>query len=254
MDNIFCNKDYLVDIHKVTMILDLTLNSRGLKTNHQGTFPRFGFVWYDPRRITNIVSQALVEDMKYDVECDKKQKQFVVSAKKGSIYFCKSPEGLYYMPLEKAKKGVTLVDTVEENKQGYTQWQRARADKAKRLYEMIGFPSIKDFRTIFQMNGIKNCPVTVDDIKMCEKIYGPNIYVLKGKSACTKPKVVVKDYIEIPKEIMMKNKEIELCADIMYIQQVMFLVTVSKHLKFLTIVPINACSKKLLCEAFDDTF
>ena len=173
-----------------------------------------------------------------------------MSGKKESMYFQKSPEGLYYMPLETSKKEVTLVDTVEENKQGYTQHQIARADKAKRLYEMIRFPSMKDYKTIIQMNGIKNCPVTVDNIKMSQKIYKRNIHVLKGKSVHTKPKVVVKDYIEICKEIKMKNEDIEPCADIMYIQKVIFLVIVSKHLKFLTIVPI----KKLLCEAFDDTF
>ena len=140
-------------------------------------------------------------------------------------------------PVQRA--GVTLVETVEENKLGFSERQIARAEQAKRLYEMIGFPSMKDFKTIIQMNGIRNCPITIDDIKNCEKIFGASVPALKGKSVRTKPKVVVKDYIDVPKEIKMRNEDIELCADILYIQKVMFLATVSKHLKFLTIVPIN---------------
>ena len=45
-----------------------------------------------------------------------------------------------------------------------------------------------------------------------------------------------------------------MCTDIMYIQQVMFLVIISELLKVLTIMHKNAYSKKLLCEAFDNTF
>ena len=52
----------------------------------------------------------------------------------------------------------------------------------------------------------------------------------------------------------MKNQDIELCADIMFVQQQVFLVTVSKHIKFHTIVPINNRNKLTLCEAFDQTF
>ena len=212
-------------------------------------------MWYDPQGITNIVSQARVEDKGYDVEYDKNNKKYIVTGKKGQIYFNRSPEGLYVMPLTKIKKkGVTLVETVEDNKVGYSKRQIDRADVARKLYEMIGFPSIQDFKTIVQMNGIKNCPITIDDIKRCEAIYGPSVYALKGKSVRTRPKIVIKDYVEIPKEIKLRNQEIELCADIMYIQKVMFLVTVSKNLKFLTIIPINERSKKLLCDGFDQTF
>ena len=104
------------------------------------------------------------------------------------------------------------------------------------------------------MNGIRNCPITVDDIKNFEKIYGVNVPVLKGKSVRTKPQPVVKDYVEVPTELKQKNIAVELCADVMYIQGVTFLVTISKHLKFYTIVPLNSRSKKLLCDAFDQTF
>ena len=122
------------------------------------------------------------------------------------MYFKKSPEGLYFTPIEMVQKnGVTLLSTVEANKKGYTKQQIARAELAKRLYEMIEFPSMKDFKTVLQMNGIRNCPITVEDLKICIEIFGPNIAALKGKSVRTKPKVVVKDYIDVPKDLTQES-------------------------------------------------
>ena len=89
---------------------------------------------------------------------------------------------------------------------------------------------------------------------MCEDIYGLNIYTLKGKSVRTKPKVVLNDYIKVPPKIKVQNQDVELCADIIYIQGIPFLATISKHIKFFTIIPIASCSKALLCDAFDQTF
>ena len=61
---------------------------------------------------------------------------------------------------------------------------------------------------------IKNCPVTLEDIEVANKIYGPDVAVLKGKSVRKKPIPVIKDYVEIPKEIKEIHQEVELCADI----------------------------------------
>ena len=80
------------------------------------------------------------------------------------------------------------------------------------------FPSIQDLKTMIQMNAIKNCPVTIEDIKLCEKICGRSIPSLKGKTVRRPPKITVNDYIEIPRELKLRNQKIELCADLMYIQ------------------------------------
>jgi hypothetical protein len=37
------------------------------------------------------------------------------------------------------------------------------------------------------MNSIKNNPVTTEDIEIAEKIFGPDIPSLKGKTTCRKP-------------------------------------------------------------------
>ena len=101
---------------------------------------------------------------------------------------------------------------------------------------------------------IKNCPITQEDIDMSEKIYGTDVFALKGKTTRSKPKLTIQDYIEIPSELKSAHQGINLCADLMYIQGIIFLVTVSKNIKFITIKCIPSQSKSLLCEAFDQTF
>jgi hypothetical protein len=81
----------------------------------------------------------------------------------------------------------------------------------------VGTPTMENFKSLLQMNVIKNCPVTVNDINIAEKIFGPDVSSLKGKSTRRKPKPVRKDLIEIPAELIMKHHDIELCMDTMYV-------------------------------------
>jgi hypothetical protein len=61
---------------------------------------------------------------------------------------------------------------------------------------MHGTPSINDFKTILRINTITNNPVTTKDIKIAEKIFGPDIGALKGKTTrCEPPAPVVNDYV-----------------------------------------------------------
>ena len=98
-------------------------------------------MWYQSKAITNIISQSGKEDKGYKVQYQ--PGKYIVSGKKGKIYFKRIPQGLYILKLSPIQKqGVTLVETVEENKKGYTQRQIARADRARHLQETIMFPSI----------------------------------------------------------------------------------------------------------------
>ena len=97
-----------------------------------------------------------------------------------------------------------------------------------------------DFKNILKSNLIQNCPVNIQDVMNCEVIYGPDVYTLKGKSTRSKPLPIVSNYVEKPKELKAKHKFVELCADVMYIQGITFLVTVSKRLKFMTVKKLKS--------------
>jgi hypothetical protein len=123
--------------------------------------------------------------------------------------------------------------TVEENKSLYTKRQVEQAEAARKLYQIIGFPSLRDYKHPVQTNRIKNFPVTLEDIKICEKIFGPDIYAMKGKTTRKTTKQVINDYVEVPKELVEAHKHVVLCMDIMYIDGVPLLTTVSKYIKYI---------------------
>ena len=54
-----------------------------------------------------------------------------------------------------------------------------QAKKTKVLYNMLGYPSIKDFKNIIRSNMIMNCLITKDDIYATEEIFEPKIHALK---------------------------------------------------------------------------
>jgi hypothetical protein len=84
------------------------------------------------------------------------------------------------------------------------------------------------------MNSIKNNPVTTEDIEIAEKIFGPDIPSLKGKTTRRKPVPVIEDYIDIPKELVSAQHSIMLCIDVMKVNGVPFLTTISKNIHYHT--------------------
>jgi hypothetical protein len=104
---------------------------------------------------------------------------------------------------------------------------------------IVGTPTMENFKSLLRMNVIKNCPVTVEDINIAEKIFGPDVSSLKGKSPRRKPKPVRKDLIEIPKELIMKHHDIKLCMDTMYVNGCGMLTAIDRTCKYQSLVPIE---------------
>jgi hypothetical protein len=73
------------------------------------------------------------------------------------------------------------------------------------------------------MNTIKNNPVTLEDVKISEMIFGSDIGRIKVNTTRIKPIPVVSDYIEIPQELIEKQQDITLCIDTMFINEIVFL-------------------------------
>ena len=94
-------------------------------------------------------------------------------------------------------------------------------------------PTMRDLKAIM-LNEIQNNPVTINDVKMAEKIHGPDISVLKGKTTRSKPARVTTDLVEIPRLFVDRNRRVNLCVDVVWICGLAFLSSISKHIMYRT--------------------
>jgi hypothetical protein len=140
---------------------------------------------------------------------------------------------------QKEDSASNLISTVAENRKGYTLRQFERAKEARKLYHIVGTPTMNNFKSLLWMNVIQYCPVTVEDVNISEKIFGPDMSSIKGKSMKRKPKPVRSDLIEIPKEIFIKHHDIDLCTDAMYVHACGMLTAIDRTIKFQSLVPMN---------------
>jgi hypothetical protein len=265
--SIFCNKDLVDDIYKVDEMMILKTNGGDLITDHKAMVKDFGEVWFNPNAVTNIFSMAEMEN-KYKISYN--TGEFIVHLPHTNAIFKRDSSGLYsfkppntssllYPGTESpeqfnAFQDQTPMDSVEENKKMFTDRQVERAKKARQLYHALGTPSTKDFKAIITMNAIKNLPVTIDDVNLAEKIFGPDIGALKGKTTRHKPCPVVSDYIEIPSELIDNHHNVTLCIDTIKINGLSFLTTISRNIMYRTVEWVENKTPKSYRSALSNVF
>jgi hypothetical protein len=132
--------------------------------------------------------------VRYDSDNDN---QCVVVQPKKQVVFQQSGSGLYYH--NNTNRVVVMVNTVEDNREGYTDRAYSTAKQARRALGMVGYPSEKDFKHMVSSNMIRNYPVTPKDIIAANNIFGPNAACMKGKTVRATQDPVLTEYVEIPK-------------------------------------------------------
>jgi hypothetical protein len=160
------------------------------QSNQEATVPGFGKGYYDADAIANIFGFLDLKKkhrITYDSE---KEDAFLVYMGNKILKFECSPEGLYQMEvsegykqdLKEPKNGTSnLISTIAENRKGYTLRQFERAKDARKLHHIVGTPTMEKCKSLLRMNIIQNCPVTVEDVNIADKIFGPDMSSLKGK-------------------------------------------------------------------------
>ena len=128
-----------------------------------------------------------------------------------------------------------LVNTVDDNREGFTRREYEGAKAVWRALGLVRYPLEQDFTNTVSSNMIVNFPVRPQDIKNADKIFSPDVPSIKSKSVMRRPEAVVSDYFEILEEILSMNTGLEVSADVMFINNLAFLVSVSKLIKFTTI-------------------
>jgi hypothetical protein len=242
----YSNPDLLTNIHEVRGSLTIHTQTDKAVTKMRGTVPGYGEVWYCPDGIANILSLANVAktmEVKFD---SANGNQFEVKKTNGKTrVFKQSEHGLYYFDMRSARQGhelshgygsTILLNTVAQNKAKYTASDYLRAVKARTIQKRIGRPSPKRYMELANGGRILNCDVTGQDILNAEDIFGPDIGSLKGKTVRTTSDVVRSGgLVPIPATIMSQYQKVILCVDVMKINKMPFLVSISRAIKFGTV-------------------
>jgi len=100
---------------------------------------------------------------------------------------------------------------------------------------MVGNPTDKEFKGMVCEKLITNCPVTVQDVENANRIFGPDLANLRGKTIRTKPEHVRIEYVQIPRDFVELHNYVTLVADVKFVNGLPFLITSSRGLSLVTI-------------------
>ena len=264
------NPDLITNIKPSKTTLAMATNAGTKKMDVEGNIIGYGSAWFDSTQMANIFGFSHMAD-KYRIQYDNTNGDdtFKVHTETGIVQFKRTNEGLYaYKPTENYLEQVAetknmtppttpgamqinnMVTTVKENRMGYTERQFKDAKRARQLYHNIGCPTVENFKQLLRQNIIEDCPVTIDDVNIAEKIFGPDVGAMKGKTTRRKPTRVKQDWVEIPPELL-QQRNLTLCFDIMYVNGMPMLTAIDREIRFRSLVPLNGRTADDIYEALD---
>ena len=228
--NQIANPSLLANIRKTKNPITVHCNNGSSYTNLEGDLGRMT-VYHNPYGIVNVLllkSTKAKHRVTYNSwDCDG---VFKVHTKDGIVEFKPSEKGLHYHNTSEDSSNFEcmLVNTVRDNFEGHTKHDIAKAKESRRLQGMVGNPTDKEFKGMVREKLItKNCPVTVQDVENANRIFGPDLANLRGKTIRTKPEHVHIEYVQIPRDFVELHKYVTLVADVMFVNGLPFLVTSS---------------------------
>jgi hypothetical protein len=146
------------------------------------------------------------------------------------------------------QQSTLLINTIENNSLKYSSRDYSQAVLARKLQRSIGRPSLKSYLRIIDDNLLQNCPVTRRDVMIAEHIFGPDVGSLKGKTVRQYPATVKIQVTSVPESIMSQYSEVTVGGDIMFVNRIPFLVSISRHIYFATAEAIPNQQQKTLLQ------
>jgi hypothetical protein len=215
--DVFCNSALQEDIHEAATYMTIHCNAGRTSTNLKGTLPGYGYVWFHPEGIANVLSLSRVRDAGYCITYDSTgTNEFIIHKPNGDCrVFKESPTRLFYS--DTTDTGILLINTVAENREHYTDRDYQRAKLARQIQQTIGRPNTKHFIQIIENNLLPKVPITKADIIAAENIFGPDLGSLKAKTVRQKGIHVNPTLEHVPPTIMELYQNITPAGDIMFI-------------------------------------
>jgi hypothetical protein len=100
------------------------------------------------------------------------------------------------------------------------------------LQRIIGRPSTRGYLLIVETSQLPNCPIGCKDIAAAEEIFGPDLGTLKGKTVQRGGEHVRPTNIAIPATIVSWYRKVTITVDIMKVNKILFIMSISRNIKF----------------------
>ena len=127
-----------------------------------------------------------------------------------------------------------MLETVQKNLEGYTKREVKKAILACEAQAMVAHPPDDKFKQMVSHENLRNCSVKVKDITNARALFGLNRSRLKGGTVRQNPERVDPVYTAIPRDFYELHRFETLTADVMFVNGIPFLVTLSRKIKMLT--------------------
>jgi hypothetical protein len=137
---------------------------------------------------------------------------------------------------------VQMVGSME----GYMQHEVKEARTARKAQATLGNPTDQDFLGMIRSGMITKCPMSPTDVLNANRIFGPNIAGVRGQTVRSPPESVTTNNVQIPRVLLERHQRVTLAIDVMFINGVPFLVSISRGLNLVTAEYTPSCTAKQL--------
>ena len=110
-------------------------------------------------------------------------------------------------------------------------------------------PAQRTYENAIATNQMKNCPITVEEVKRHFTIDGPDVATLQAKTTKRSGTAAMSTHpCELPPSILEYHRNITLRVDFFYVQGILFFHSISTKLHFRTATQLDYRSKPLLLQ------
>ncbi len=81
---------------------------------------------------------------------------------------------------------------------------------------------------------ISNCPMTVNAVTNAHQIFGPDLAGVRGRMVRRPLESVTTNYVQIPRAVLEQHQLVTLAIDVMFVNEVPFLVIMARGLNLVT--------------------
>ena len=192
--SLFKSRNLITNAREAEVKIELDTNVGSRIIDEVKEIKGLGTVYFNKNGIANIFSlKELVKHHRVSYNSSKED-AFVVHLDNKILKFCANEQYVHKFQkvyLDGVKKnnnmkiGVQFLQSVKKRIARCTKREVSRADRARKIYYIVGAPTVENMKMVIRQNLFKNCPVTIQDVNLAEKIFGPDVSTMKGRS--TKP-------------------------------------------------------------------